>query len=207
MRPSAVHYMLPANPSYGDPLVLFEQKPARKFVATVLIVLLLVLLLLYSPFYMIFTAALADQGLLRETITERPRALIQILAAFGVFLFFIGGPIYFLFDTLTRSRRVQIAQGCITVTERAFGFSKTWQASLLEFKGIKQTVRALLSGVRHELILVHSDPQRSIVLQMSHNPKDIDGINIATQLAVPLISSDQDQLPQNSVKLMRTASV
>lgn len=200
MRPAAVHYMLPAVPCYGEPLVLFKQKPDRKFVATVLIVLLLVFIILYSPFYMLVSAALADQGLFHETITERPRALIQIFLGFSVFLIFIGGPIYFLFDTLTRSRKVQIAQGRVTVTERAFGFSKCWQASISEFIGVKQNMRAFISGVRHELILVHPLAERSIVLLMSHNPKDIDAVKIASDLGTIFVGSEQDILQQKSKK-------
>lgn len=207
MRPAAVHYMLPAVPPYAEPLVFFEQKPARKFIATVLLVLLLVFFLLYSPFYMIITAAFADQGLLRDTLTERPRALVQIFAAFSVFLIFIGGPIYFLFDALTRSRRVQIAQGIVTVNDRAFGFTKTWQAAISEYEGVKQSMRALISGIRHELILVHPVSERSILLLMSHNPKDIDGAKIAGELGTSFISSHQDKIQQNSPKFMGTAAI
>lgn len=206
VRPAAVHYMLPAVPAYGEPLVFFEQKPARKFVAAVLIVLLLVLFVLYSPFYMLMSAAFADQGLLKETFSERPRALVQILAGFSVWLIFIGTPIYFLFDTLTRSRRVQIAQGIVTVTDRAFGFTKTWQSPISAYLGVKQAMRAFISGVRHELILVHPDAQRSIVLLLSHNVKDLDGMQIAADLGTRLLGSPEQKEATASIKLVRTAS-
>jgi hypothetical protein len=61
-------------------------------------------------------------------------------------------------------RRVRIAGGHVTVNETGLLRATRWSAPLGEFKGIAHHVRATLSGVRHELILVHSVRSRSVLL-------------------------------------------
>ena len=114
----------------------------------------------------IATAALADQDL-REAVSTRPLAAAQILTGLAFWLILLGFPIYRLLDTLTRSRSIEIAGGKITVRDRVFGRTSSWNAAVSEFLGVAPYLRASLSGVRHELILIHPERQRSILVAMA----------------------------------------
>ena len=62
------------------------------------------------------------------TVATRPIATLQILTGLAFWLLLIGFPIYRLGDALTRARSVEIANGLVTVEDRAFGRSATWSA-------------------------------------------------------------------------------
>ena len=52
----------------------------------------------------------------------------------------------------------------VSVSDRAVLGSRLWQVPLEEFSGIAHWVRSSLSGVRHELHLVHADPGKSLLI-------------------------------------------
>jgi hypothetical protein len=166
MRIAAIDRMTPSMPDLTAASIRIEQFPARRTTGFLLAALIALAAILLSPFYLIATAALADQGV-REAVAIRPLALVQIISGFAFWIVLLGFPIYRLIDTLTRSRIIEIAAGSVTVTDRAFGGTKVWTAPLETFLGLAPYLRASLSGVRHELILVHPDRRRSLLIAMA----------------------------------------
>ena len=65
-------------------------------------------------------------------------------------------------------RRVTIVHERVTVADDSLFGARHWSAPLAEFRGIAHHVRSTLSGVRHELILVHPSRGRSVVLHSAH---------------------------------------
>jgi hypothetical protein len=142
---------------------------------------------LLSPFYLVATAALADQGL-RDAAATRPIAIIQICAGLVVWLILLGFPIYRLLDTLTRSRVIEIASGRVSVADRSFGRASVWSAPVADFLGLAPYLRASLSGVRHELILVHPDRERSVLVAMAPRLTQLDVDQVAAALGLKEVS-------------------
>ena len=165
MRPSAIDSMTPSMPDFTASSIRIEQVPARRTTGLLLAVLLAFAALLLSPYFLI-VSALADQTL-RDAASARPLATAQILAGLGFWLALLSFPIYRLLDTLTRSRSIEITDGRVTVADRAFGRQSSWGAPLGEFLGVAPYLRASHSGVRHELILVHPDRRRSVLIAMA----------------------------------------
>jgi hypothetical protein len=165
MRPSAIDSMMPSMPDFTAPSVRIEQLPARRTTGLLLAVLLAFAAVLLSPYFLI-ASALADQTL-RDAASARPLATAQILAGLGFWVALLSFPIYRLIDTLTRSRSIEISDGRVTVVDRAFGRQTSWSAPLGDFLGVAPYLRASHSGVRHELILVHPDRRRSVVIAMA----------------------------------------
>jgi hypothetical protein len=153
-------------PDFSAPTIRIVQLPARRTTGLLLFSLLTVAALLLSPYFLIVTAALADQTV-REVASARPLATAQILAGLAFWLILLGFPIYRLLDALTRSRSIEIAGGRVSVADRAFGKVSSWDAPLTEFLGVAPFLRATHSGVRHELILVHPERQRSLLIAMA----------------------------------------
>jgi hypothetical protein len=166
MRLAAIASMTPTMPDFSSASVSIEQLPARRTTGLLLAVLILFAAVLLSPFYLIATTALADQAL-RDAVTTRPLAAAQIFAGLAFWLVLLGFPIYRLLDTLTRRRTIEITDGRVTVIDRAFRTDTSWSAPVSEFLGIAPYLRASLSGVRHELILVHPERERSVTVAMA----------------------------------------
>jgi len=165
MRIAAIDRMTPSMPDFSAPILVIEQLPARRTTGMLLAVLLLVAAVLLSPFYMIATTALADQAL-RDAVSTRPLASLQILTGLAFWLVLLGFPIYRLVNALTRSRTIEISGRQVTVIDRAFGGDQSWSAPVSEFLGVAPHLRASLSGVRHELVLLHPDRTRSLLIAM-----------------------------------------
>ncbi len=183
MRIAAIDRMTPSMPDWTAASIRIEQVPARRTTGFLLAALIALAAILLSPFYLIATAALADQGA-REAVTIRPLALVQIMAGLAFWIVLLGFPIYRLIDTLTRSRTIEIAAGRVTVTDRAFGGTKVWTDPLTNFLGLAPYLRASLSGVRHELILIHPDRRHSLLVAMAPRllQSDVDQIAAFFQL-------------------------
>lgn len=186
MRLAAVDRMDPAAPDFSGSSTRFEQVPSRRAVAALLAVLIPAAALLLFPFYLLATTALADQGL-RDLAATRPLATVQVLTGLAFWLLLLGFPIYRLLDTLTRSRTVEMASGQVTVEDRVFGRTQTWTAPLSDFEGIAHYLRASLGTVRHELILVHPDRDRSLLLTMANRLHQSDLDAVCTRLGLPEI--------------------
>jgi len=184
MRLAAVDRMSPPMPDFSGSTIRIEQLPARRSVGVLLAFLVAVAAVLLFPFYLLASSALADQGL-RAVVATRPLAAVQVLTGLAFWLFLVGFPITRLVDTLTRSRSVEIAGGLVTVSDRAFGRFATWQAPLSEFCGVVPYLRASLSGVRHELILLHPDRDRSVLIALADRLHQSDVDRIAGALAQP----------------------
>jgi len=166
MRFAAIDSMTPSMPDFAVSRFAIAQLPARRTTGVLLAILLFVAAVLLSPFYMIATTALADQAL-RDAVSTRPMASLQILTGLAFWLVLLGFPIYRLLNTVTRSRTIEFDEGRVTVTDRAFGGMQSWSAPVSEFLGVAPYLRASLSGVRHELVLVHPDRTRSLLIAMA----------------------------------------
>jgi hypothetical protein len=184
MRLAAIDRMTPSMPDLSLPVIRLEQRPARQTVGARLAFLLLAATLLLFPFYLLVSTALADQTL-RDAVATRPMATVQVLTGLAFWIFLFGLPIARLVDAVTRTRTVEIADGLVTVHDRAFGRGETWQAPVAAFSGVAHYLRASLSGVRHELILVHPERERSVLLTVADSllQSDLDRVCGALSLS------------------------
>jgi hypothetical protein len=67
----------------------------------------------------------------------------------------------------TRSATVEIGHGVVAVVERRFSGVRRWALPVSDFLGIAHTVRTSLSGARHELVLVHTNPRYNVMIGLA----------------------------------------
>jgi hypothetical protein len=100
----------------------------------------------------------------RASLQERPTLALEILSAVAVLIFLAVLPTKRLIYRLGMTRAIEIANGVVKVTEGGHFQSWSWSAPLASYAGITHHVRASLSGTRHEIILVHPEREKSILL-------------------------------------------
>jgi hypothetical protein len=122
---------------------------------------------------------------LRLAMAGRPAALFQILCGLAFWAVLLGWPIKRLFDGLTNTRKVYIDNGAINVTDTGIWGTRDWQAPLSTFAGIAHHVRASHSGVRHELILVHPNRRKSVLLAMANRMQQSEVDRAVDMLGLP----------------------
>lgn len=103
----------------------------------------------------------------RAIIAQHPALGLEILAAMAFWAWLLGLPLKRLVSRLTLTRAVEIDEGSVRVVEGGRWRSRAWAEPLGAYTGVAHHVRASLSGTRHELILVHPDRDRSVLLSLA----------------------------------------
>lgn len=131
--------------------------------------------LLLVPFALIGDHLIASPGSV-SMLAERPASVLQI--ALGLLLWgaLFGLPLRQLLKGLGRSRVVRIADGRVHVTERTLAGERSWIEPLRNYEGLAHHVRTTASMPRHEMILVHGDRERSVLVAVAErfSPEDVE---------------------------------
>ena len=147
------------------PLRLTETCSRRSAMALLILTIPAVFAVGFGSLMLILEALVAPGP--RAIVAQHPALGLEILTgiAFGAYL--LGLPLKRLVDRLAATRTILIDETMVTVTESGHFRSQTWSAPRSAFTGIAHHVRASLSGTRHELILVHPQREKSLLLSLA----------------------------------------
>jgi hypothetical protein len=118
----------------------------------------------------------------RTLLAQHPGLGIEILAALAMLAGLVVFPLRRLINRLAMKRRLEIAGGMVRVIERGHFKAWRWTVPLSSYTGLAHHVRASLSGTRHELILVHPDREKSLLLAVSQSLSQQEVDRVATIL-------------------------
>jgi hypothetical protein len=124
---------------------------------------------------------------IRQTILDQPLVAFQLAVAMAFWIGLFAWPLKGLFDRLTWRRGVEITQDRVNVADtRALGVSQ-WSAPLSSYTGVAHHVRSSLSGTRHELVLVHEDAARSVLLMAGNHISEAEIAGMTRLLRLPQV--------------------
>ncbi len=186
MRSMGVPSIVPSS-SFSLPISL-KQTSASSSPILLMMVLAPLSLALLVPFALV-AQHLAEDAATRAVLAERPQAALYLLLGLGFCAMLFGWPLVRIVKSLGRSRTIDIDAGTVSVTERAFGRTQRWSEPLTQFAGVSHQVRSSLSGVRHELTLVHADPSRAVLLAVAQRISQDQVDRVARALNVAEIPS------------------
>jgi hypothetical protein len=147
------------------PLRLTETCSRRSALALLVVTIPAVFAVVLASLMLILEALVVPGP--RAVVAQHPILGLEILTgiAFGAYL--MGLPLKRLVDRLAATRTILIDETTVTVTEIGHFRSQTWSAPRSAFSGIAHHVRASLSSMRHELILVHPEREKSLLLSLA----------------------------------------
>ena len=137
-----------------------DQRSSRASALIMLLLLVPALLMVLVPVALLATFPTPALGV----AADNPGAAAQVLFGVGLWTVLFAVPAKRLIQHFGSIRKIRVDLGLVTVSERGLFGSRGWTAPLSEYAGITQHLRATLSGVRHELILVHREPGKSVLL-------------------------------------------
>jgi hypothetical protein len=97
-------------------------------------------------------------------ITDHPTEAVQIALGLTLWCALFVWPLRLVLARAGAARVIDIAAGMVRVTEQGPFRTAAWTEPLGAYRGVAHYVRTSLSGVRHEMILVHADPRRHVLL-------------------------------------------
>jgi hypothetical protein len=164
MRASDVDTSMPSGPIDSLPWQL-TQLPSRSTLLLTLGVALPAAVVVLVPLCLLANHVAFHANL--STIVENRIAPTLLVAfAFVTWILLFGWPIARQMKAIGRRRQINLSLGLVTVTERRVLGATTWSQPMSAYLGIAHHVRTSLSGTRHEIILVHPDANRSLLLQV-----------------------------------------
>lgn len=144
------------------------------------------LILLCLPYVWLGAAAAADPTVLAG-ITEQPRSLILALAGLGLGVLLLGLPAYGCLQRLVWRRRITLTRMHVEVTVRSLSGTTHWGCRIADFSGLVHHARAQGSGTRQELILLHPDPKRCLLLRVEAGADFEETHRLAELLGLPVL--------------------
>jgi hypothetical protein len=171
MPPQAVDTVASAPPFDHLPLTI-DQTSSRASALIMLVLLVPALLVGLVPTALLVAFASSSLGV----AADHPGAAAQVLLGIGLWTVLFVLPAKRIVQRFGIVRRIHIDTDAITVNERGLFGARKWQAPLSEYSGIARHLRSTLSGLRHELILVHREPRKSVLLHSADlaSPPTID---------------------------------
>jgi hypothetical protein len=163
-----------------------QQVPSRRGGAVLLTLLVPIALAMFAPFWLIGAEAATDPAI-RAWIAEHPASIAPLLCGVAVWFALLGWPVVRLLKETFSRRSVLIDQGTVAVSDVGPWGRRTWSADLTAFQGLAHHVRATLGGVRHELILVHPDREKLLLVAMAPRMLESEVTQFADMLGVPVI--------------------
>ena len=151
-------------PPFGSLPFHAEHRSSRTGAALLLLLLVPVLSMVIVPVGLVLVFAGHEVG---EAMAQHPLAAAILSAGLIAWVALFLIPAKRIIQRGWNHRSVRITTERVTVSDRGLFGSKLWTAPLVEFRGITHHVRATLSGVSHELILLHSVADRSVLLHTS----------------------------------------
>ncbi|MGQ0456156.1 MAG: hypothetical protein ACT4OU_03735 [Hyphomicrobium sp.] len=128
---------------------------------------------------------------LRHAVAGAPIAALELALALVVWMALVCWPLRIAISRLARRRDVEITATKVLVEDRNPLGQDAWSAPLAEFTGVAHHIRSSLSGLRHELVLVHPERGRSILLTVAEQISEREAEAMARLLRLPRVAADK----------------
>ncbi len=138
-----------------------QQTPSRMSPWLIIALAFPAALAVIAPYALIALHAAREPSLITDQVERSALLGLALLLWSAVFVW----PIVGRAKQAATKRRIEIAEGRVTVWETGLFSATTWSEPLSTYAGLAHHVRSSLSGTRHELLLIHPEPERSLLLR------------------------------------------
>jgi hypothetical protein len=147
--------------------IAFTGTASRSAAISRLMLVVPAMAVLVVPVTLAIAHAAVESGSPIDALTERPFSAVQIAVGLIVWCALFLLPLRDIVMRLGSRRHVKIEGGKVSVADTSPFGTSSWAVPLASYSGIAHHVRASLSGLRHELILVHEDPSRNVLVAVA----------------------------------------
>ena len=162
MRATDFETILPDAPVSGFPVVL-RQTPSRAAPFILFALALPAAVLSLFPFVVLGEHLSRDPSLL----IRNAGAIVALTTTGLLWLALFAWPIAVRIGRAATRREVEITSREVRVLDHHLLGHQSWSEPFHRYSGLTHRVRSSLSGTRHELILVHPNPARSVLVRAS----------------------------------------
>jgi hypothetical protein len=185
MRVSSIDSSVVTSTAGAMPIELEQSAHTGRAIATALMVTPMVGLAVSLAAVMAATIIADPQPLAQ--ILDKPTAVLGLVSGLAVTIGLVLHPLASALARIGRRQRASVSATAVAVTERTPFGSRSWTEPLATYIGVAHHLRTSLSGVRHEIVLVHRNPARTVLLLDSHRVLQSELDRMAQLLRLPII--------------------
>ena len=175
--------------SNDDESLVRIERPRARWTATFgLVTAAAMVLSLLGGLFLVTTQALSEPEAL-ALARERPLVTLQIVVGLLLLAALVLVPIRRLATRAGRAGLVEIDNGFVRVRESGLFSTRSFVEPLDTYLGISHRIRTTLSGIEHELVLVHPNVHRDVVIALDGAPPAAAVARMMTRLALPEIAA------------------
>lgn len=142
---------------------------------------------LFGGMILVASQALSEPEALNIALA-RPMATFQIVAGLLLLATLILVPMHRLFARVARTALIEIDDGVVRVRETGLLAGRSFTEPLAAYEGAAHRIRTTLSGIQHEVILVHPDARRDVVIALDAANPSLTPSALMAQLRLPEIA-------------------
>jgi len=185
MRLSAIDVVLCKTPAHTLPMLLRHKAGLTR---TLFLSLLAapVIVACVVPFVIAAAAAGHEAGA-AGAIVEQPLALLKLVGGMALALGLVSYPVHVISGRIGGGQAVRITADRVSVARKTLRGYVRWNEPMANYRGLAHHIRASLSNSRHEIVLVHADPRRNLLLQAGDRVVQSELDRLAEALRLPVI--------------------
>jgi hypothetical protein len=134
----------------------------------------------------------------RTLILAKPLMTAELAVALVFWIALFAWPLRRLLARVNGRRKVEISRLIVAVRDEKLLKTDTWSAPLASYTGVSHQIRASVSGSRHELILVHPDKSRSVLLMVAEHISEADIQRFTRLLGLPHLQVTSMKQPKRA---------
>jgi hypothetical protein len=147
--------------------VTLEQRSSLTSMAIAGLFIALAAIVLLAPFGLLAAHAATAPAFFIATI-QQPAIALQLGLALLVAVAFVAVPLRALLRRSMQPRQFVISRQTVSATiTGVHGTQANWSEPLAAYQGVAHHIRTSLSGARHEIVLVHAQPSKSVILHIA----------------------------------------
>jgi hypothetical protein len=120
---------------------------------------------LFGGMILVASQALSEPEALNLALA-RPMATLQIVAGVLLLATLVLIPVRRIFARLGRTGLIEIDGRIVRVRETGLLAGRSFAEPLAAYEGAAHRIRTTLSGIQHEVILIHPDARRDVVIAL-----------------------------------------
>lgn len=176
-----------ANASNDDEcFVRVERSKARWSAVLGLVAAAAMVLSLFGGMFLITTQAISEPEALSLALAK-PLATLQIVAGVLLLSALLLVPARRLVSDFGRKGLVEIDGNIVRVAERGLFSSRRFREPLHAYRGVAHRIRTTVSGLHHELVLVHPDTHRDVVIALDRLGPAVTPASMIARIGLPEI--------------------
>ena len=178
-----------ANASNDDStFVRVVQAKARWHAMLGLAVAGLMVAALFGGMFLLTSEALSKPDAVNLALAQ-PLATLQVVAGIMMLSALLLVPVRRLVADFGSRGIVEIDGNMVEVSEKGLFSTRKFSEPLDAYRGIAHRVRTTVSGIRHELVLVHHDERRDVVIALDRLEATISPASMIARLGLPEITA------------------